>query len=68
MQEVINKKDTNKMDVFDHAHDMLIAVASPINKAPLIESRRQIRYPEFAKVEPGSTLPQGDYVEPSWVG
>jgi hypothetical protein len=23
---------------------------------------RQIRYPELAKVEPGSTLPQGDYV------
>jgi hypothetical protein len=24
--------------------------------------RSQIRYPELAKVEPGSTLPQGDYL------
>jgi hypothetical protein len=31
------------MDVFDCARDMLTAAASPINKAPLIESRRQIR-------------------------
>ena len=57
LREVINKKDANKMDGFDRARDMLIAAASPINQAPLIESRRQIRYPEFAKVEPGSTLP-----------
>ena len=38
------------MDAFGLTRDMPVAAVSPIDKTPLIESRRQIRYPKVRRL------------------
>jgi hypothetical protein len=57
-------KNVEKLMHFQPTRDMLVATA--IDKNPHIKSRCQIQYPELMKVEPGSTLPQGDYRRCVW--
>lgn len=50
------------MDAFDAihvaTHDMPVCRIRDLDNNPLIESRRQTRYPEFTQVQPLSALPR----------
>jgi len=57
----INKKDMTNIDATLTSRDVPTCHRLIYQQQPCIKSRCQIWYPELVKVEPGSTLPQGDY-------
>jgi len=57
MFPVTQPEKCREIDVFQHAHDMLIAVGT-YQRQPPYKKQTLIQYPELAKVDPRSTLPQ----------